>query len=82
MKGRAYSLDLHGSVMITLHRHGHPMPGNEEEAPGLVDGNWLSTRTLWSSSEEQLAVGDPRCVVAGACTMSHEVEWFVVLVPC
>jgi integrase len=28
----------HASVMITLDRYGHLMPGNEEEAAGLLDG--------------------------------------------
>jgi hypothetical protein len=28
----------HSSVMITLDRYGHLMPGNEEEAAGLLDG--------------------------------------------
>ena len=27
----------HASVMITLDRYGHLMPGNEEEAAGLLD---------------------------------------------
>jgi len=28
----------HGSVSITYDRYGHRMPGNEEEAAGLLDG--------------------------------------------
>jgi len=28
----------HASVMIALDRYGHLMPGNEEEAAGLLDG--------------------------------------------
>jgi len=27
----------HASVMITLDRYGHLMPGNDEEAAGLLD---------------------------------------------
>ena len=27
----------HGSITITLDRYGHLMPGNEEEAAGLLD---------------------------------------------
>jgi len=34
----------HASVMITLDRYGHLMPGNEEEAAGLLD-NYLSRST-------------------------------------
>jgi integrase len=34
----------HASVMITLDRYGHLMPGNEEEAAGLLDG-YLSRST-------------------------------------
>jgi integrase len=29
----------HASVMITLDRYGHLMPGNEEEAARLLDGS-------------------------------------------
>jgi hypothetical protein len=28
----------HSSITITLDRYGHLMPGNEEEAAGLLDG--------------------------------------------
>jgi integrase len=28
----------HSSITVTLDRYGHLMPGNEEEAVGLVDG--------------------------------------------
>ena len=34
----------HASVTITLDRYGHLMPGNEEEAAGLLDG-YLSRAT-------------------------------------
>jgi hypothetical protein len=34
----------HASVMITLDRYGHLMPGNEEGAAGLLD-NYLSRST-------------------------------------
>ncbi len=35
----------HASVTTTYDRHGHLMPGNEEEAAGLLDA-YLSRATL------------------------------------
>ena len=34
----------HASVMITLDRYGHLMPGNEEEAAGLLDSYLARSR--------------------------------------
>jgi integrase len=35
----------HSSITIALDRHGHLMPGNEEEAAGLLDAflEWANT---------------------------------------
>ena len=39
MNAKALSVYMgHASVMITLDRYGHLMPGNEEEAAGLLEG--------------------------------------------
>jgi hypothetical protein len=29
----------YATISITLDRHGHPMPGNEDEAAGLLDAS-------------------------------------------
>jgi integrase len=39
VNGKALSTYMgHSSIMITLDRYGHLLPGNEEEAAGLLDG--------------------------------------------
>jgi hypothetical protein len=40
----------HASVMITLDRYGHLMPGNEEGAAGLLDG-YLARVVVGSGTE-------------------------------
>ena len=48
----------HASIEITYDRYGHPMPGNEAEAAGLLD------RYLLAAGEEAARAAGPDKVAA------------------
>jgi integrase len=43
----------HSSIQITLDRYGHLMPGNEDEAAGLLDAYLERARQKWASEGQR-----------------------------
>jgi hypothetical protein len=46
----------HANISITLDRYGHPMPGNEDEAAGLLDAYLKAQR---EREDERARAADP-----------------------